>query len=673
QLLDDSDEEFPILDDDYSISPSSIPKTLSYASSSSNQFREVTCNICMEDKTFEMFPNKGSCGHLFCSDCISKHIDAKIKENITIITCPEPNCKNLIKPEVCRDRSLVPKEVLDRWDNALCESLIKGSEKFYCPFKDCSALLVDDGGEAVTSSECPHCNRLFCARCKVSWHAGMDCEEYQSLIKKGKIARSDSMLMDLAKNKKWKRCPNCNIYVERTTGCEHIACRCGYQFCYECGNEDRSLVPKEVLDRWDNALCESLIKGSEKFYCPFKDCSALLVDDGGEAVTSSECPHCNRLFCARCKVSWHAGMDCEEYQSLIKKGKIARSDSYSPGYDDLGHCNHRVGASNNTMAQDLSSMPGEHVWPTDLGDNNYFQVEKDHLHDSTACAFPIKDSRPVVKGRLSVCNKWRRVLNKGSAELDSGLGQEINMRARRVAQDSTLRMLAIERPVARNVTRLEEKKELQKQDHVTCADALRNEFEDREAAINKQREEDRLEWQNRLKDLQNIMLGGSSHPPSTDVEGLLGLLQKIKIGEEGLRVYVEHDRRTDGNRYKRDTRRFVDVVNGDNNRNGVNNFDKASNGVGAHESFKEDLNKYRVDKGSKRTIKIGDTEISNVLLERSLVGEVRRESKLDLRKGSSTQSLIRRMDNQMEGRLDDKCMQIDDEEGGMKGESINEV
>ncbi|GJR27203.1 hypothetical protein Tco_1103435 [Tanacetum coccineum] len=28
-------------------------------------------------------------------------------------------------------------------------------------------------------------------------------------------------------------------------------------------------------------------------------------------------------------------------------------------------------------------------------------------------------------------------------------------------------------------------------------------------------EEDRLEWQNRLRKLQNIMLGGSSHPPST--------------------------------------------------------------------------------------------------------------------------------------------------------------
>ncbi|GKD57621.1 hypothetical protein Tco_1291008 [Tanacetum coccineum] len=44
------------------------------------------------------------------------------------------------------------------------------------------------------------------------------------------------------------------------------------------------------------------------------------------------------------------------------------------------------------------------------------------------------------------------------------------------------------------VTRLEEKMELQKQEHVTREDALKKEFEDREVAINKQREEDRLEW-----------------------------------------------------------------------------------------------------------------------------------------------------------------------------------
>ncbi|GKB49239.1 hypothetical protein Tco_0899992 [Tanacetum coccineum] len=65
------------------------------------------------------------------------------------------------------------------------------------------------------------------------------------------------------------------------------------------------------------------------------------------------------------------------------------------------------------------------------------------------------------------------------------------------------------------VTQLEEKMELQKQEHVTREDTLWKEFEDREASLNKQREEDCIEWQNRLRKFQNIMLEGSSHPPST--------------------------------------------------------------------------------------------------------------------------------------------------------------
>ncbi|PWA80517.1 Zinc finger, C6HC-type [Artemisia annua] len=166
-------EGFPISDDDYAISPSPIPSKplfASFTSSSSSEFLEVICNICMEDKTFEMFPNNGSCGHLFCSDCISKHIDAKIKENIIV-------------------------------DNALCESLIKGSEKFYFPFKDCSVLLVDDGGEAVT--ECPHC-KTDCFALSVRNHGmrGWIARNIKALIKKGEIARSNNMLMDLAKIKK---------------------------------------------------------------------------------------------------------------------------------------------------------------------------------------------------------------------------------------------------------------------------------------------------------------------------------------------------------------------------------------------------------------------------------------------------------------------------------------
>ncbi|KAI7755548.1 hypothetical protein M8C21_008647 [Ambrosia artemisiifolia] len=195
---------------------------------------ETLCGICMEAKTAsEMFKNTTVCGHLFCTDCIREYVAAKIKENITVVNCPDLHCKEVIGPQDCG--SIVPIEVLERWESILCESLIMGSEKFYCPFKDCSAMMVDDGGEAVTISECPSCNRLFCAQCKVAWHCGMSCSDYESW-KKEEPSGEDNMLIDLAKNKNWMRCSKCKFFVEKVDGCKHISCRCGYEFCYGCGS-----------------------------------------------------------------------------------------------------------------------------------------------------------------------------------------------------------------------------------------------------------------------------------------------------------------------------------------------------------------------------------------------------------------------------------------------------
>ncbi|XVF25283.1 hypothetical protein REPUB_Repub13aG0199700 [Reevesia pubescens] len=139
------------------------------------------CLICMDVKPIgEMF-RSNTCSHLFCKDCTGKYVAAKIQENISVVKCPELNCKGSLEPQICR--SIVPEKVFDRWENALCESVILGSHKFYCPFKDCSAMLVDDGGLEVVESECPNCHRLFCAQCKVVWHAGISCNEFQNLSK----------------------------------------------------------------------------------------------------------------------------------------------------------------------------------------------------------------------------------------------------------------------------------------------------------------------------------------------------------------------------------------------------------------------------------------------------------------------------------------------------------
>ncbi|CAN1320872.1 E3 ubiquitin-protein ligase RSL1 [Linum perenne] len=183
---------------------------------------EFLCEICAEAQhRDELFPIK-RCSHAYCKQCMAKYVASKLQNNLSGINCPVSGCYGVLEPEHCR--SILPLEVFDRWGDALCEALILGSQKFYCPFKDCSAMLVNDGIEVVTEAECPYCFRLFCARCRVAWHSEIDCERFQSL---GKDERGyeDIQLMNLAGRKMWKRCPNCRIFVEKTEGCNNMICR----------------------------------------------------------------------------------------------------------------------------------------------------------------------------------------------------------------------------------------------------------------------------------------------------------------------------------------------------------------------------------------------------------------------------------------------------------------
>ncbi|XP_041001417.1 probable E3 ubiquitin-protein ligase RNF217 isoform X2 [Juglans microcarpa x Juglans regia] len=192
------------------------------------------CEICAERKdSEEMFKNH-SCVHSFCSDCISKHVATKIQESITVVSCPELGCETVLTIDACR--RVLPKEVQERWDSALCETQVLAFQTFYCPFKDCSAMLLNDneGGEVIRQSECPSCHRLFCAQCYVAWHPGVECEEYQRL-NEDERGRDDLMVRELARERRWMRCPSCKYYVEKTEGCLHITCRCAFQFCYGCG------------------------------------------------------------------------------------------------------------------------------------------------------------------------------------------------------------------------------------------------------------------------------------------------------------------------------------------------------------------------------------------------------------------------------------------------------
>ncbi|PKU73819.1 probable E3 ubiquitin-protein ligase RNF144A-B isoform X1 [Dendrobium catenatum] len=194
---------------------------------------DFNCEICMESKyPNELFAIEG-CSHIYCKSCVSQYVAAKVEENVLFIKCPDPNCvKGKLEPAMCS--RILEDRVFDLWCKALCELMV--NDKFYCPFKDCSALMINDEEEVITDAECPHCSRLFCAQCRVPWHEGLSCDEFQSLGKNDRKIE-DLMLMKLAKESKWQRCPKCKFFVERSDGCVFITCRCRFTFCYGCASE----------------------------------------------------------------------------------------------------------------------------------------------------------------------------------------------------------------------------------------------------------------------------------------------------------------------------------------------------------------------------------------------------------------------------------------------------
>jgi E3 ubiquitin-protein ligase RNF144 len=189
--------------------------------------QQATCSICMEPMAAPSEAHRGSqeCAHAFCRACLTGHVRAKV-ESTAAVRCPDASCAAALDPELCR--AALPADVFERWCAALCEAMFLGERRTYCPFPDCSELMVADECDAegsVTQCECQVCRRLFCARCGVApWHLGLTCDEYGRLGEDDR-GREDMMLLQMAAGMQWQRCPSCRFIVEKTDGCRHMTCR----------------------------------------------------------------------------------------------------------------------------------------------------------------------------------------------------------------------------------------------------------------------------------------------------------------------------------------------------------------------------------------------------------------------------------------------------------------
>ncbi|KAK1283498.1 hypothetical protein QJS10_CPB21g01148 [Acorus calamus] len=219
-----------------------------------------TCIICLEDTESSQMFVVGGCSHRFCFSCMKQHVEVKLL-NGALPGCPHEGCK--VKLNVENSRVFLTPKLTEIMSHRIKEASIPTTEKVYCPYPKCSALmsksetirpelefsraLVMTGASGLR--KCIKCSGLFCINCKLPWHDKMSCETYRRVNPFARV--EDAKLKSLARQNRWRQCLKCNHMIELAEGCYHMTCKCGYEFCYTCGAEWKNKKATCSCPLWD--------------------------------------------------------------------------------------------------------------------------------------------------------------------------------------------------------------------------------------------------------------------------------------------------------------------------------------------------------------------------------------------------------------------------------------
>ena len=171
------------------------------------------------------------CGHSFCANCWNDHVTSKINDGIcSRIQCMDPDCTQFVTEEFVAV-VLTSDELKQKFDDFLFqEKVVSHTNLRFCPGADCQRV-VRVRTPLARRVKCDACTSVFCFECGLDYHAPVQCSTIKSWIQK---CEDDSETANyLAANT--KDCPKCNVYIEKSGGCNHMVCRqCDYDFCWMC-------------------------------------------------------------------------------------------------------------------------------------------------------------------------------------------------------------------------------------------------------------------------------------------------------------------------------------------------------------------------------------------------------------------------------------------------------
>ncbi len=239
-----------------------------------------TCTICDCKWGNFCYKKVGACDHEACKNCLRDWCSAKVfnfSKNISIflrfiffkinegsleIRCPFIGCKQLMSYKDIKAlftaNPNIPTEarlplMFKRFDdNLLFHSVNLMSDMRFCPVCHVGAFLPQSGN-ACRSVECRECAFKFCPECVTSAHGDTACTDMDK-----RSAADAAQLHEARLNEDWKkqhtrRCPQCQVNIQRNDGCSHMTCKqCKYEFCWLCS---RKYQGKHVANNATQCSC----------------------------------------------------------------------------------------------------------------------------------------------------------------------------------------------------------------------------------------------------------------------------------------------------------------------------------------------------------------------------------------------------------------------------------
>jgi len=185
---------------------------------------EDFCPICFENSPDML---KLPCGDIFCHSCLINYLKNKIlNSQIQAFKCPGEKCLQFLSEETFE--SLIKPEE-DLWKKyqkfKKNDEVAKNNNFRWCIRPGCEEIVLKN--ELDNYGKCS-CGQEICFICGNQWHPKeKNCSEAM-----------DEVFKDYLKEADFKHCPKCNQIIEKSVGCNVMACPyCRFTFCWLCLKE----------------------------------------------------------------------------------------------------------------------------------------------------------------------------------------------------------------------------------------------------------------------------------------------------------------------------------------------------------------------------------------------------------------------------------------------------